>query len=324
VAIQLDGKILVAGSSADPSPFDSNFALARYRSDGKLDNRFGGNGKLTTDLPLSGNRRRNDRAAAVAVQRRDGRIVVAGRSDRSDPDTGNTGFFALARYHAFACGLDDATIVGQNDISGGVGRDVIVGFSIAGFDRGVTLRGAGGDDILCGGAGNDILFGGDGNDTLFGETGVDKLDGEKGTDTCVGSSASGDAFFNCETINSGSGGFSGAWKNISQRCNAPHKHFKCKLRGTLTVTNPGTETTAVPTLVAFYLSADPIWDENDVFFNTARIGAMGSGETRTVRFHAKLREQTATGQFVIAVLDFFDVVTELNEDNNVVVSPPLQ
>src|SRR4051812_30122233 len=44
VAVQADGKIVVAGSS------DGNFALARYAADGTLDASFSGDGLLTTDL----------------------------------------------------------------------------------------------------------------------------------------------------------------------------------------------------------------------------------------------------------------------------------
>src|SRR5215203_5364716 len=57
VAIQNDGKIVVAG----------NNALARYNSNGALDLSFNGNGKVTTTGPVSG----------VAIQS-DGKIVVAG------------------------------------------------------------------------------------------------------------------------------------------------------------------------------------------------------------------------------------------------------
>ena len=78
VALQADGKIVVAGSSG------SDFALARYNSDGSLDRSFDGDGKLTTDFAGG-----EDSAAGVAVQS-DGKIVVAGNSD---------GDFALARYN---------------------------------------------------------------------------------------------------------------------------------------------------------------------------------------------------------------------------------
>jgi uncharacterized delta-60 repeat protein len=45
VAIQRDGKIVVAGSTGAVD----DFALARYNRDGSLDTRFDGDGKVTTD-----------------------------------------------------------------------------------------------------------------------------------------------------------------------------------------------------------------------------------------------------------------------------------
>ena len=79
VAIQNDGKIVVAGTS------NGDFALVRYNSDGSLDTSFGVGGKKTTDIGSS----TTDAANAVAIQN-DGKIVVAGTSD---------GNFALARYN---------------------------------------------------------------------------------------------------------------------------------------------------------------------------------------------------------------------------------
>ena len=89
VALQPDGKIVVAGDSYDAAG-KSHFAIVRYNPDGSLDTSFDGDGKVTTTIA-------GDRAfaRAVAVQG-DGRIVVAGNSSFS---TGGGGFVALARYH---------------------------------------------------------------------------------------------------------------------------------------------------------------------------------------------------------------------------------
>ena len=88
VAIQSDGKILVAGSTyIVGSGTGSDFALVRYNLDGSLDSSFDGDGKLTTDF-ASG----VDSGVSVAVQS-DGKIVVAGYSRPSPHD------FAVARYN---------------------------------------------------------------------------------------------------------------------------------------------------------------------------------------------------------------------------------
>lgn len=89
VAIQADGKIVVAGSSdargeIGEGGYIKDFALVRYKTDGRLDRSFGSGGKVLT--PFIG----NAEAQAVAIQS-DGSIVAAG---------GGAGYFALARYTA--------------------------------------------------------------------------------------------------------------------------------------------------------------------------------------------------------------------------------
>jgi uncharacterized delta-60 repeat protein len=79
VAIQTDGKIVVAGWS------NSDFALARYNADGSLDSGFGTGGKVVTDLGTM-----QDNAYALALQS-DGKIVVTGWTYPYD--------FAIVRYN---------------------------------------------------------------------------------------------------------------------------------------------------------------------------------------------------------------------------------
>ncbi|MFY0615440.1 MAG: hypothetical protein JXQ99_28180 [Hyphomicrobiaceae bacterium] len=87
VAVQVDGKILVAGASVGGG---SQFALARYNADGSLDTSFDSDGIVTTGFGSS-----NDQGASVTVQD-DGKMLVAGHST-----LGGGGFnFALARYNA--------------------------------------------------------------------------------------------------------------------------------------------------------------------------------------------------------------------------------
>jgi uncharacterized delta-60 repeat protein len=86
IAIQSDGKIVVAGYLWNGSGYD--FALSRYNPDGSLDTSFGMGGKVTTAIGLS-----NGYANSVEIQS-DGKIVVAGFSrNGSDAD------FALVRYN---------------------------------------------------------------------------------------------------------------------------------------------------------------------------------------------------------------------------------
>ena len=72
VAVQPDGRILVAGRAySDSSQDASDWALLRYRRSGLLDRSFGGDGIVVTDFGTG-----EDSARALAV--RDGRILVAG------------------------------------------------------------------------------------------------------------------------------------------------------------------------------------------------------------------------------------------------------
>jgi len=84
IAIQPDDKVVAVGST-QPRRGGSDFALARYGTNGSLDTSFSGDGLQTTDLGSS-----DDAALGVAIQP-DGKIVLAGIS---------LGNFGLARYQS--------------------------------------------------------------------------------------------------------------------------------------------------------------------------------------------------------------------------------
>ena len=81
---QADGKLVVAGRTGDYPQND--FALARYSSDGQLDQTFGVGGKVASDFSSS------DQAYGVALQ--NGNIVLAGIAF---PNSANFDF-TVARY----------------------------------------------------------------------------------------------------------------------------------------------------------------------------------------------------------------------------------
>ncbi len=130
VAVQSDGKSVVAGSSHNGANHD--FAVVRYTATGSLDATFGSGGKVTTPLGTG-----DDLASGVAVQS-DDKIVVAGSSyNGTDYD------FALVRYDAATGSLDTTfgaggkvtTAIGpSHDVAGGVavqpdGRIVATGYA---------------------------------------------------------------------------------------------------------------------------------------------------------------------------------------------------
>jgi uncharacterized delta-60 repeat protein len=109
VAVQRDGKAVVAGDRWDPGPND-DFLLARYTVRGVLDPTFDDDGKVTTDFGGS-----FDGAGDVAIQP-DGKILAVGWGFRSPP--GRAMDFALARYNTD----------GSLDVSFGEGGKVLTAF----------------------------------------------------------------------------------------------------------------------------------------------------------------------------------------------------
>src|SRR5262249_53663986 len=81
VAVQSDGKIVIAGASG------GDFALVRYTTDGSLDTSFGAGGTVLTDFGGG-----TDLARGLVLQP-DGKIVAVGRTQ-----LGSTVQFAVARY----------------------------------------------------------------------------------------------------------------------------------------------------------------------------------------------------------------------------------
>lgn len=85
IALQSDGKIVVAGSTYSPTPNGIDFAVARLNVDGTLDPTFGtGTGKVRIGFDLAGGQ--SDQAHAVAIQA-DGKIVVAGSAETASNGT---------------------------------------------------------------------------------------------------------------------------------------------------------------------------------------------------------------------------------------------
>ena len=97
LAIQADGKIVVAGTAYYEDIDREEFALARYNVNGSLDNTFGGDGIVITDFTANSNGSSSLDAAHALVIQADGKIIAAGVSYNGD--VGSTGF-ALARYNS--------------------------------------------------------------------------------------------------------------------------------------------------------------------------------------------------------------------------------
>ena len=104
VAVQSDGKIVVAGYTWNTSETCFNFGLARYTKDGTLDTSFGSSGEVTNNFGFP-----YALATSVALQA-DGKIVVAGMVGN-----GYSYDFAVARYDTD--GTLDTTFGGTGEVT---------------------------------------------------------------------------------------------------------------------------------------------------------------------------------------------------------------
>jgi uncharacterized delta-60 repeat protein len=112
IAIQADGKIVVAGNARATVSSTNDFAVARYNPNGSLDTSFDVDGKVITDI--LGN---NDNAQDVVIQA-DGKIVVGGNS------WGMNDQFGLARYNV------DGSLDTSFDGDGKVNSDIATSYDI--------------------------------------------------------------------------------------------------------------------------------------------------------------------------------------------------
>lgn len=113
LAIQSDGKIVVAGSSNSGTGDD--IALARFNTDGSLDTSFGIAGRVITDIGIV-----DDQAFGIALQS-DGKIVVTGQTMGPDLD------LVLLRYSA------------DGSLDGGFGSGGITVTDFGGHDAGNSV-----------------------------------------------------------------------------------------------------------------------------------------------------------------------------------------
>ncbi len=137
LAMQPDGRIVLAGHSFTDPNVTVDVALARYNSDGSLDTSFDEDGRVKTDL---GGWRDVGNALALLP---DGRILVAGEQWQQE---GGTVDFALARYNSDGS-LDPSfdtdgiviTDISSGDYAAGLalqpdGRILVAGWSDNGFN----------------------------------------------------------------------------------------------------------------------------------------------------------------------------------------------
>jgi uncharacterized delta-60 repeat protein len=123
IALQSDGKILVAGLSQKGPNQGTNFALARYNSNGTLDTTFSGDGKQTA--PIGPDKLVQD---SVLVQP-DGKILVGGTVGGGIWGEFLPTYFALVRFNSN--GTLDSTFSGDGMLTTDIGISDDSGRSVA-------------------------------------------------------------------------------------------------------------------------------------------------------------------------------------------------
>jgi len=115
----------------------------------------------------------------------------------------------------------------------------------------------------------------------------------------------------------------GNWQNAKQTCKTKRGVTTCTIKGNLNVVNQG-RGTASACVARFYLSDDTTFDASDVLLSEMTIPTLGAGATHLLRVKTLLPPgSSASGKFVIAVLDAAGIVTESDESNNSVASARL-
>jgi uncharacterized delta-60 repeat protein len=131
VAIQPDGKSVIAGTAEWGTSGDTDFAITRLNPDGSRDWDFGTNGQVTVGFDLGGFQR--DSASAVAIDAY-GRIVVAGTVEvgGGNYDFGTTRLTPEGtRDYSF--GINGLSVAGFN--LGGAGNDQATSMVLDGYGR---------------------------------------------------------------------------------------------------------------------------------------------------------------------------------------------
>lgn len=117
IAIQPDGKFIVAGSVWNSTTKESDFGLQRYNSNGTIDNTFGTTGKVVTVFGTD-----YDEIMSLVIQQ-NGKILVSGYTATSASKYN----FALARYNSNGS-LDNSFGTGGK-VSTSVGSRYEIAFS---------------------------------------------------------------------------------------------------------------------------------------------------------------------------------------------------
>lgn len=115
----------------------------------------------------------------------------------------------------------------------------------------------------------------------------------------------------------------GLWASLVQRCRNTRNGPKCTITGKLSVQNTGNQN-ASSSFVRFYLSNDAYINGADIFLKQVATGSVKMGTSKAKMLSQSLPVgETASGKYIIAVIDAGNIVTESDKNNNYAVFGPI-
>ncbi len=115
----------------------------------------------------------------------------------------------------------------------------------------------------------------------------------------------------------------GSWKFLTIKCIETRKGIKCKISGKLNVRNSGQQD-APSSSVKFFLSENNLYETEDMPLKKISTGKIKAGKSKDITIQYNFSYGTSlSGKYIIAVIDFENVLVEADENNNTIIFGPL-
>ncbi len=117
----------------------------------------------------------------------------------------------------------------------------------------------------------------------------------------------------------------GSWISLAQSCTGTGAGPLCRLKGTFMVINQGTAKAVSLSLTRFYLSSDVMLSSSDRLLQVTVTNTLNPAQIQSISMNTLILpiRNSASGKFVIAVIDATNVVPDVNRENNTIVFGPL-
>ena len=117
----------------------------------------------------------------------------------------------------------------------------------------------------------------------------------------------------------------GSWTSpVIQASRNTRQGQRYRISGTLTIHNVG-DGAAPSNKVTFYLSDNATYEEGDSLLGSRATGKIKAGKSKAIRLARNLpMGQTAAGKYILAVIDQYGSVPEVNESNKLIVFGPIE